>query len=115
MMIAAPADIIGFPGLGAVKARTGWMARCPAHDDRSPSLSLKLAQDGRLLLYCFAGCTVHDIVTRLGLSLRDLFPPTPNSSPRRAPISGARPRTALGEARVQILREGRRQQHRLAP
>jgi hypothetical protein len=35
----------------------GWMARCPAHNDRQPSLSIADGADGRLLLYCFAGCS----------------------------------------------------------
>ena len=36
-------------------------ARCPAHDDQSPSLSLKDGRDGQLLLYCFAGCEFGQI------------------------------------------------------
>src|SRR5262245_42165361 len=42
--------------------RNAWTSRCPAHDDRTPSLSLKLADDGRLLWCCQAGCR-QDIVT----------------------------------------------------
>lgn len=52
-----------------------WSARCPAHDDRSPSLSLKEAPDGRMLLHCFGGCTVAEVVGAAGLELVDLFPP----------------------------------------
>src|SRR5215217_3440016 len=49
------------------------MCFCPAHDDRnSPSLSLK-AENGRLLLHCFAGCHPEDIVTKIGLGMKDLF------------------------------------------
>jgi len=49
------------------------MCFCPAHDDRSnPSLSLK-AENGRLLLHCFAGCHPEDIVSELGLQVKDLF------------------------------------------
>ncbi len=40
-------------------------ACCPAHRDRSPSLSLADGADGRLLLYCHAGCTFGDIVDAL--------------------------------------------------
>lgn len=59
-----------------VRKRSGdqWSARCPAHDDRSPSLSIKELPDGRLLLHCFAGCSVIQIVASLGLELADLFP-----------------------------------------
>jgi hypothetical protein len=49
------------------------MSFCPAHDDRSnPSLSLK-AENGRLLLHCFAGCQPQDIVSKVGLQIQDLF------------------------------------------
>jgi|TARA_R100000501_G_C2536759_1_gene57330 hypothetical protein len=51
-----------------------WMARCPAHDDRTPSLSIKECDDGRLLMHCFAGCPAGDVLTPVGLSLGDLFP-----------------------------------------
>lgn len=50
----------------------GWQARCPAHDDHSPSLSLKEGERG-LLLKCWAGCRAADIVQSLGLKLSDLF------------------------------------------
>jgi hypothetical protein len=46
---------------------------CPAHDDRnSPSLSLK-AENGKLLLHCFAGCHPEDILSEIGLGMKDLF------------------------------------------
>jgi hypothetical protein len=49
------------------------MSFCPAHDDRnSPSLSLK-AEDGKLLLNCFAGCRPEDIVSKIDLGMKDLF------------------------------------------
>src|SRR5215208_8113932 len=49
------------------------MSFCPAHTDRTnPSLSLK-AENGRLLLHCFAGCYPEDIVSKIGLGMRDLF------------------------------------------
>jgi hypothetical protein len=52
-----------------------WIACCPAHSDRQPSLALRELDDGRILLHCFAGCGVHDVVSALGLCLSDLFPP----------------------------------------
>src|SRR5215217_3754349 len=49
------------------------MCFCPAHDDRSnPSLSLK-EENGKLLLYCFAGCQPEDVVSEMGLEMKDLF------------------------------------------
>ena len=57
-----------------------YMARCPAHDDGSPSLAIGEGQDGKVILHCFAGCQVYDIVTSLGLELGDLFPDNHPSS-----------------------------------
>ncbi|MDX9973349.1 MAG: DNA primase [FCB group bacterium] len=51
-----------------------WLARCPAHEDRSPSLSLRETDDGTVLIRCFAGCGAADIVHAVGLELSDLFP-----------------------------------------
>lgn len=51
-----------------------WLARCAAHEDRSPSLSIRELSDGRILVYCFAGCEVHDVLASVGLELKDLFP-----------------------------------------
>ena len=56
------------------KSGGGWIARCPAHPDRRPSLSIREGRDGRVLLYCFAGCPTSDVVAALGLTMRDLFP-----------------------------------------
>jgi hypothetical protein len=49
------------------------MCFCPAHDDRNnPSLSIK-AENGKLLLHCFAGCSLEDIVSEIDLQMKDLF------------------------------------------
>lgn len=53
---------------GVRKWRRGWLAICPAHLDHDPSLSVALGDDGRLLFYCFAGCTygaVRDALERV--------------------------------------------------
>lgn len=51
-----------------------WIAACPAHDDKSPSLAIRELDDGRVLLYCFAGCSAAEILAAIGLTLEDLFP-----------------------------------------
>lgn len=62
--------------LDKVKGRNGsWTACCPAHKDKSPSLSIREGQDGRVLVHCFAGCSVHEVVGAVGMSVNDLFPP----------------------------------------
>lgn len=49
-----------------------WIARCPAHQDRSPSLSVRELGDGTILLHDFAGCAAHEVLAAVGLSLADL-------------------------------------------
>ena len=51
-----------------------WLACCSAHPDKSPSLAIKQTDDGKILIHCFAGCHVTDIVESVGLELRDLMP-----------------------------------------
>lgn len=51
-----------------------WVACCPAHCDRSPSLAITEKDDGTVLLHCFSGCDVSDVVGALDLDLSDLFP-----------------------------------------
>lgn len=52
--------------LGVDPARGRGVTRCPAHgEDRHPSLSWKLADDGRALLHCFSGCTFAEILAAL--------------------------------------------------
>jgi len=51
-----------------------WMARCPAHEDKSPSLSIRETDNGNILVHCFSGCAAADVVAALGLELSDLFP-----------------------------------------
>jgi hypothetical protein len=64
-----------------------WSARCPAHADKGPSLSLRETPDGAVLIHCFAECEVADIVAALGLEMHQLFPPRdrPPGAPKRTP------------------------------
>ncbi len=50
-----------------------WAARCPAHEDRLPSLSVRELDDGTVLLHCFAGCSALDVCRAIGVGFRDLF------------------------------------------
>ncbi len=52
----------------------GWQAYCPSHDDQRQSLHVSEGEDGRILAYCHAGCSVNDICQALGIELKDLFP-----------------------------------------
>jgi hypothetical protein len=71
--------------LTKVKGRAGnFVACCPAHEDRSPSLAVK-EQDGKIVMHCFAGCSVENIVGASGLEMTDLFPPTTPNYTQPAP------------------------------
>ena len=57
--------------------RTGegrYIACCPAHDDSSPSLTIRELTDGRVLMHCFGGCDIESILSAMELELADLFP-----------------------------------------
>ena len=63
------------------------MARCPAHEDRSPSLSIREDAD-KVLLHCFSGCDPEDVLAAVGLTWRDLYP-DPLVAARNRPNEGA--------------------------
>ena len=73
-------------GLTGLKAGGGWMGHCPAHEDRKPSLSIREANDGKVLVYCHAGCAQDSVISALrqrGLWADDC-PRTSSSSTARA-------------------------------
>lgn len=74
--------------LGAVeRSGNGWRARCPAHEDRTPSLSIREGDDGKVLLKCHAGCAMEEIIKAMGLTTRDLFERRNGGSPHPPAIS----------------------------
>lgn len=76
-----------------------WIARCPAHDDRSPSLSVRDVGDGRTLIHCHAGCGALAVLDALGLDWGALLP-----TARQAPlqVNQAAARGSLDELVVEI-------------
>lgn len=70
-----------------------YMAKCPAHSDESPSLSIRELPDGTLLIHDFGGCGVSAVANAAGVNLRDLFPrhrqnrPSLSKAQRRVPVS----------------------------
>ena len=51
--------------LGGHRTGATWMARCPVHEDRSPSLSISAGKDGKVLVRCHAGCDQRDLIAAL--------------------------------------------------
>jgi len=54
--------------------RGAYIACCPAHEDRSPSMTVRDCGDGRILMHCFGGCDTQSILDAIGLEFNDLFP-----------------------------------------
>jgi len=72
MSVKAILDLINHRQTG----KEQWVAVCPSHDDRSPSLHIKEKEDGRVLIHCKAGCGANEILSALGLEFGVLFPET---------------------------------------
>lgn len=61
-----------------------WIACCPAHEDRRPSLSIGEGDDGRALIYCHTGCSTEAVCAAIGLTLADLMPVAEPGRSRRS-------------------------------
>lgn len=81
----------------AKRAGDGFMARCPAHEDRQASLSIGYGDDGRVLLKCHAGCDFTAICTAAGIDPRELFPDATREV-RTVPPPARAPRVIKGDA-----------------
>lgn len=64
-----------------------WVARCPGHEDRHPSLSIRELADGRVLIHDFGGCSAVEVMAAVDLTLADLYhaPLAPHLPPERRP------------------------------
>lgn len=88
--------------------RTGpesWIACCPAHADKNPSMTITEKDDGRVLVHCFAGCSVDEVLGAAGLTFDDLFPervenPYAPNKPERMPFN---PRDVLASVSTESL------------
>ncbi len=89
-----------------------WMACCPSHDDKSPSMRITELNDGRVLIHCFAGCTPLDMMAAIGLNISDLFPD--DHSQHFRPIGPRRLKTpSEDEFLIEICKSARAQGRRL--
>jgi hypothetical protein len=64
-MVPAKAEDLARHLGGGRKSGKQWLARCPAHDDRTPSLSIGYGYDGRIVFHCHAGCSQQDVLHAL--------------------------------------------------
>lgn len=85
---------------GRTSGHSKWQAKCPAHDDHSPSLSICEGARGRVLVRCWAGCSIDSVLAALGLRTSDLFAgPTP--TPRQAATLAAERQSRIATQRQQ--------------
>lgn len=85
--------------------RDSWAARCPAREDRTPSMTIRLLDDGRILLHDFGGSSVDSILGAVGLTFDDLYPereadPYKPNKPERMPFN---PRDVLAAIATESL------------
>jgi hypothetical protein len=88
-------DNAGLDGTDTYKGT--WMYQCPSHEDNKASLSIGEGDDGRALVYCFAGCKTQDIIDELGLSWGEMFSTSRSSATSRR---GSRSNTGLRRRRA---------------
>ncbi len=74
---------------GVKKAGKGYTARCPAHGDKTASLSISPGEHGTLVK-CFAGCETADVLAAVGMTFADLFPRKPAADMTHAERSQVR-------------------------
>jgi len=87
------AEDIAAKVLGGRRAGASWMARCPTHNDREPSLSIRQAEDGTVPVRCHAGGEQARVITALrllaakGYGLHDIRDPPQQPNRRFGPAA----------------------------
>ena len=72
-----------------------WLARCPSHNDKKPSLSIRETEDGVVLIKCWSGCGYEDVVASVGLEAQHLFAKPPENRPPLKPHEKWIPRDVI--------------------
>ena len=78
-------DIVERTRAKSIGTADSFSGLCPAHDDKSASLSITLEND-KILLYCHTGCTIDDICLSLGIEQTDLFAPIDEKQINKVPV-----------------------------
>lgn len=102
---------------GVKKTSTGWVAKCPGHDDKVPSLAISIGQDGRILACCHAGCSIENVTSAIGWTPKDLFGDNGKASKtapttRKGKVYRSVNEIAAALLRTPELRGGKVTQHR---
>jgi hypothetical protein len=102
-------DLISRLSKARSTGRGTWVACCPAHEDKSPSMTVRECDDGRWLIHCFAGCEPLAILDAIGMGFDDLFPePIERGVPLRRPFPAADVLECLSMESKVVLVVGRR-------
>jgi len=94
-----------------------YLALCPAHADRNPSLQVALKND-KLLLHCFSGCRTEAVCKAIGVEMADLFNDskvTPSPRADRKVVAEYSYQDEVGNELYQVVRydpKGFSQRHR---
>lgn len=103
-------NLLRLNGYKPQQSGSSWMALCPAHKEKTPSLHISQAKDGRILVHCFGGiCPAKEICFALGLEVRALMPgvngiQTGSSTHQSYPVIPPKDRKPLWDAPVLISR-----------
>jgi putative DNA primase/helicase len=87
--------------LNGQKSGSGWMVRCPGHDDKDPSLSLRDA-DGKVLAHCHAGCDQRTVIE--ALKALGLWPDPPERQQQRTIVATYDYTDEAGQLLYQVVR-----------
>jgi CHC2 zinc finger len=83
-----------------------WVACCPAHDDKTPSLAIKIGDENRVLMKCWAGCAIDEIVAAMDLSLSDLMGDVPKEHSNHKRGNRLSPTVVLKAVAANVLLAG---------
>lgn len=83
-------EVLGRLAKVRANGERSWMACCPAHADRNPSLSVSEGEGGRVLLKCFAGCPAESVAAALGYRMADLMGEAESGRNARRPTPDTR-------------------------
>ncbi len=84
------------------KNRNGWLAQCPAHDDKEPSLSIKEGNKRRIIFYCYAGCSFASICAALDIQPKELS--NNNTTQQKQIVAVYDYKSESGELLFQVVR-----------